>query len=270
MPAPSPLRAADLSQVEAILTDFDGTLTTGDLLRTRTLAALWQLRAAGVRVAFVSGRPAGWAECWTRTLPIDGVVAENGGLYFARRARGGVRKVYAQREAVRSQGRRRLERAVASELRRTPGARRSSDSAYTEVDLAIDYNEEARLPVEVARGIVTRLRSQGFQAVRSSVHVNCWAGRFDKLRTSRAFCRREWRLDPLRAPERILYVGDSFNDAPMFAAFALSIGVANVRPLLDELDAPPKFITRAEEGRGFEEVARAVLAQRRGRSRRKS
>lgn len=266
MDSPLPLASADLSQVDGILTDFDGTLTTANLLRMQTLRALWQLREAGVRVAFVSGRPAGWAECWVRTLPIDGVIAENGGLYFAWRA-GAVHKVYAEREQPRRDGRRRLERAVAAELRRTPGARLSSDSAYTEVDLAIDYNEEARLPVDVARGIVARMRGSGFQAVRSSVHVNCWAGKFDKLKTSRAFCRREWKLDPVPPSRRVVYVGDSFNDAPLFGVFTLSIGVANVRPLLAELDAPPKFITRAEEGRGFEEVARAVLAQRRGRRR---
>ena len=54
---------------------------------------------------------------------------------------------------------------------------------------------------------------------------------------------------------------DSY-DAPMFQAFALSVGVANVRGVLDRIDAPPAFITRAAEGRGFEELARAILAQR--------
>jgi hypothetical protein len=48
----------------------------------------------------------------------------------------------------------------------------------------------------------------------------------------------------------------------MFGEFALSVGVANVRRVLDRIDTPPAFITRAEEGRGFEELARAILAQR--------
>jgi hypothetical protein len=48
----------------------------------------------------------------------------------------------------------------------------------------------------------------------------------------------------------------------MFGEFALSVGVANVRRVLGRIDTPPAFITRAEEGRGFEELVRALLASR--------
>lgn len=261
---PRPLAAADLRGVRALLTDFDGTLTTGDLLRDQTVAALWSLRHAGIRVALVSGRPAGWGECWARTLPVDGVIVENGGLYFAPDRRGRLRRVYAQPQPERAAGRRRLWAAVRAELRNTPGARLSSDSAYTEVDLAIDYNEQAKLPVEVAKEISRRMRARGFQAVRSSVHVNCWAGTFDKLSMARRFLRREWGMDLAREGRALVYSGDSLNDAPMFGAFPLSVGVANVRPLLQEIDCAPAFVTRRPEGLGFEELARAIL---RGRQR---
>ena len=50
---------------------------------------------------------------------------------------------------------------------------------------------------------------------------------------------------------------------PMFAAFSLSVGVANVRDVLAGIDAPPKFITRAREAKGFGEVADAVVRARR-------
>ncbi len=59
-----------------------------------------------------------------------------------------------------------------------------------------------------------------------------------------------------------MYVGDSFNDASLFAAFHLSIGVANVLEALPALASPPRYVTRGAEGRGFEEVARALLRQR--------
>ena len=51
----------------------------------------------------------------------------------------------------------------------------------------------------------------------------------------------------------------------MFGAFGLSVGVANVLRVLERIDPAPAFVTQAEEGRGFEELARAVLAWRRGR-----
>jgi hydroxymethylpyrimidine pyrophosphatase-like HAD family hydrolase len=181
---------------------------------------------------------------------------------------GELRKVYAESPRVRGHNRRRLEEEVAAALRRVPGARLSMDSAYTEVDLAIDYNEEARLGEEGAGLLEALLRERGVTAVRSSVHVNCWLGRFDKRSAVRHFLKQAWglRLEP--GDPRFVYVGDSFNDAPMFGEFALSVGVANVRRVLDRIETPPAFITRAEEGRGFEELARALLA-RRGRGARR-
>jgi len=264
-----PLSAADLSGVRAILTDVDGTLTTGNALRAQTLKRLWELREAGIKVVLVSGRPAGWGECWARQLPVDGAIVENGGLYFVADGPWRMRKVYAQPEAERRAGRRRLQRAIAQVLKATPGARLSSDTVYTEVDMAIDWNEEVRLPVETAREIERRMRAKGFRAVRSSVHVNCWAGDFDKRSTARTFLQDEWRLGPRQALSQVVYVGDSFNDAPMFEAYPLSVGVANVRPLLAELSHPPAFLTRGEEGLGFEEVARAVLRAVGGKTRRR-
>ncbi len=260
--SPRPLREADLSRVQGVFTDVDGTLTTGHRLRADTVRALERLSAAGLHVVLVSGRPAGWGEAWARQLPVDGVIVENGGLCFLRGAHGRLRKVYAEGPAERVANRKRLQAEVARVLRQVPGARLSLDSAYTEVDLAVDYNEEARLGDAGASRIEALLHARGVTAVRSSVHVNCWLGRFDKLSATRKFARVAWgeRLDPKDG--RYVYCGDSFNDAPMFQAFALGVGVANVRAVLDRIDAPPAFITRAAEGRGFEELARAILARR--------
>ncbi len=46
----------------------------------------------------------------------------------------------------------------------------------------------------------------------------------------------------------------------------LSVGVANVRDVLDQLEAMPKFVTRAREGKGFGEVAEAIVRATRSRS----
>jgi hydroxymethylpyrimidine pyrophosphatase-like HAD family hydrolase len=101
------------------------------------------------------------------------------------------------------------------------------------------------------------LRARGFNAVRSSVHVNFWPGRFDKLTA----CRKVVRAlggDPAELGP-YLYVGDALNDEPMFRGFPRSVGVANVMEVWDELASKPKHVTRGREGRGFEEVARAIL-----------
>lgn len=256
-----PLAEAGLSQVRAVFTDVDGTLTTGGRLSSATLRALEWLVAHRLEVVLVSGRPSGWGECWARQLPVAGVIVENGGLYFARRGQR-VEKVFVQPPATRRANRARLVKAVQAALRAVPGARLSMDSAATEVDLAIDYAEDAALGPAGADRLEAFLRSRGITAVRSSVHVNCWVGRFDKRSTVQRFLLREWGLTLRRNDRRFVYVGDSFNDQAMFEAFPLSIGVANVCDVLDQLKTPPKFVTRTREGKGFGEVADAVARAR--------
>lgn len=259
-----PLARADLSKVRAVFTDVDGTLTTRHQLTSSTLRAIEWLVGHRVQVVLVSGRPSGWGECWVRQLPVAGVIVENGGLAYVRR-QGRLHKVYAEPEDERRKNRRALERHVAAALEHVPGARRSMDSVATEVDLAIDYAEEAALGPRGADALERFLRPRGVKAVRSSVHVNCWLGEFDKRTAVERFLAEEWSTTLAADDRRFVYVGDSFNDQPLFEAFALSVGVANVRDV--ELERPPKFVTRAREGKGFGELADAVVRARRSRSR---
>jgi hydroxymethylpyrimidine pyrophosphatase-like HAD family hydrolase len=126
------------------------------------------------------------------------------------------------------------------------------------VNLALDWNEDVHLREADARQMEELLRADGWNAVRSSVHVNFWPGRFDKLTACRRVVRTALGGDPTRLAPYI-YVGDALNDEPMFRGFPRSVGVANVRDVWDELRHKPARVTRAREGKGFEEVARAVL-----------
>ena len=61
---------------------------------------------------------------------------------------------------------------------------------------------------------------------------------------------------------RYVFVGDSPNDAPMFAAFPHAVGVANVCDFEGRLAAVPAYVTEARSGAGFAELADAILAAR--------
>jgi hydroxymethylpyrimidine pyrophosphatase-like HAD family hydrolase len=67
-------------------------------------------------------------------------------------------------------------------------------------------------------------------------------------------------LDAARAAH--VFVGDSPNDAPLFAFFPHSVGVANVRDFAGRLAHEPKYVTTASAGAGFREVADFLLAAR--------
>ena len=60
--------------------------------------------------------------------------------------------------------------------------------------------------------------------------------------------------------ERFVFVGDSPNDAPMFAYFPNAVGVANVRTFAGRMPALPAYVTDAEAGAGFAELADFLLS----------
>lgn len=262
---PLPLSQADLSKVRAVFADVDGTMTTDGRLTGTVVRALEWLVARRVQVVLVSGRPSGWGECWARQLPVAGVIVENGGLAYVRDGKRLVKR-YPQPALVRQRNRKRLTALVGQAIARVKGVKLSSDSIAREVDLAIDYAEDAHAGPKGADALEAFLQKRGVTAVRSSVHVNCWLGHFDKRSAVRDFLKSQWKVALKPADPRYVYVGDSFNDAPMFAAFSLSVGVANVLEVMDRLDAPPKYVTRAREGRGFCELVDAISRARGKRS----
>ena len=238
------------SDVRAVFTDLDGTLTTKGKILPTTYQAVAALAAAGVQVVVVTGRPAGWGDCLLRLWPVRAVIAENGGVVLLPERK--ILSVGRSLPAVR----RKMRAAAAAAARVVPGARLARDSIYTEVNLAIDWNEDAHLGEPKARRLEQFLRRRGYRAVRSSVHVNFWPPGFDKLTACRVVAREVLGSDDLAS---FLYVGDALNDEPLFAGFPRSVGVANVRDVWKELRAHPTRVTRRREGRGFEEVAAAVL-----------
>jgi hypothetical protein len=66
-------------------------------------------------------------------------------------------------------------------------------------------------------------------------------------------------IDADRDKAKIIYAGDSPNDAPMFGFFPNGVGVANVKPYKDIMASLPHFVTESEGGYGFAELAQAIL-----------
>lgn len=257
------LPLADLrGPIRALFSDVDGTMTTEGRVEAVTYAALEQLGDAGVPVVLVTGRPAGWGQAFMSVAPVAAVVTENGGVTWVREGRR-MKKVYGVAASTLPELRRRMLEVFADVTAAVPGARLSSDSKYREVDLAIDWNEEASLARAEADEIVAIIRRAGFAATRSSVHVNFGPTGFDKLSACLTVVRQVLGGD-VAALDRYVFVGDALNDAPMFGGFPSSVGVANVRACWDELTAKPAFLTERAEGAGLREVVAHVLAIARG------
>jgi HAD superfamily hydrolase (TIGR01484 family) len=239
-----------------VLTDIDDTLSTQGRVRAAAYAAMERLRAGGLLVIPVTGRPAGWCDHIARMWPVDAVVGENGALYMLHDERQGkLRKRYAE-GVDPGLFAARLERIAQTILREVPGAALASDQRYRETDLAIDYCEDVpALPRQSVDRIVALMRAEGMTVRVSSIHVNGWFGAYDKLTTARALLCEEFGVDLERERDRFVFVGDSPNDEPMFDYFPYSVGVANVRRFADRLSVLPGFVTERESGAGFVELA---------------
>ncbi len=244
--------------VRALFSDVDGTMTTGDRIEASTYEAIERLGDAGIPVIMVTGRPAGFGHTFMKMTPVVACVAENGGVTFVREGRKLV-KSYGVPAASLPEWRRRMNDIAVDVMSKVPGARLSSDSKYREVDLAIDWNEEQSLSREEAETCVRLIQKAGFAAVRSSVHVNFGPPHFDKLSACQQIVRRVLGGD-ITDLAPYVYVGDALNDAPMFAGFPTSVGVANVRTWWDELAHKPAYITERPEGPGLRELVSHVLA----------
>jgi HAD superfamily hydrolase (TIGR01484 family) len=251
-------------RIVCILTDLDDTLTTDGQLSAACYAALEKLHGAGLAVVPVTGRPAGWCDMIARFWPVAGVIGENGAFYFRHDpvARKMIRKFVAT-EAERADNRRKLAALGERILAEVPGAAISADQLYREADLAIDFCEDvAPLPHAAIDKIVSLFEDAGGVAKVSSIHVNGWFGSYDKLSMTRIFLRDRLCLDLDDARDRILFCGDSPNDAPMFGFFPYACGVANVMDFADDMSANPAFIASKRGGEGFIEIADRILSAR--------
>jgi hydroxymethylpyrimidine pyrophosphatase-like HAD family hydrolase len=191
--------------------------------------------------------------------PVDAVVGENGAFYFCF-AEGKLHKRFADDEKTRTAKRVRLDVIARTILEQVPGCAVASDQPYRETDLAIDYCEDVPpLPLEAAERVAALMRGAGLTAKVSSIHVNGWFGDYDKLTMTRRLFKERFAVDLERANRRVAYVGDSPNDAPMFAFFVNSVGVANVERFADRMGDAPKFVTQASSGAGFAELVAHLL-----------
>jgi HAD superfamily hydrolase (TIGR01484 family) len=259
-----PLDAAPadaLQRVRGVLTDIDDTLTTDGAITADALDALAHLRAAGLSVVAITGRPMGWSEPFAHAWPIDAIVAENGAVALFRDGNDLITE-FAQDDATRRANTLRLQHVAQRVLREVPGAVLARDSAGRVTDIAIDHSEFTHLSRPAIDAVVALMHAEGMSATVSSIHINGWFGAHTKLSGARWIVQRLYGRELDAERDAWVYVGDSTNDQQMFGHFPLSVGVANLLRFETELQTWPAYLTQRERGAGFAEVAARLLRAR--------
>ena len=250
---------ADRDVIHGIFTDIDDTLTTDGAITQDALDSLSALKAAGLHVIPITGRPIGWSEPFASIWPVDAIVAENGSVAFRHDDAGQLQKIYQQDAATRARNYARMQEVAQQIVREVPSATLATDSAGRETDIAIDHSEFTHLPQAAIDQAVAIMRAAGMNATVSSIHINGWFGDHNKLEGARWIVRELFGRDLDKELDHWVYVGDSTNDQLMFKTFKNSIGVANVARFVPQLQDFPKYITQGERGAGFTEVANMLL-----------
>ncbi len=245
-------------RLRGVAFDLDDTLLDHGRLLEGTYSALFRLLEDGLTLYGVTGRPAGWAEVLTRVMPVRAVIAENGAVACVRRGE----RVIVQ-DSVSAEARRarqlRLEQVVAQLREQLPDLQPADDVRARISDYTFDIGEHQRVPPQRVAQAVAYLREAGARTFVSSVHLHATFDYADKASAAVRLLAEDTGLDATAVRHAFAYLGDSENDASCFAAFPLSIGVANLRgrPTLR-----PAFLTRAAMGAGVAEAASVLLSLR--------
>ena len=259
----SAIASSALRDIDFLLFDVDETFTTHGLLRPESYASLFALCDAGITAIPVTGRPSGWGNVMLSTWPIKACVTENGGVILWKDATG-----IARQQVIHEQHRgdgyienlRGLGRAIA---KRYPQVRISADQPYRLTDLAIDYAEQSRdVSEQTVAEIVNWMQGAGYQTAVSSIHIHAYKPTNEKADGVYPLMQAAFAMSAEAVHSRAAFIGDSPNDASLFAAIPMSVGVANVRTSLAKIATPPAYVCSAECGAGFVEFAIALIAAR--------
>ncbi len=256
------LPARTCRSLDAVFSDLDDTLTTDGKIPAGAYGSMWKLSRAGLDLVIVTGRPSGWADAILRLMPVRHVIAENGAVTLSHDPhRRRLTRSYELNDTERNKNKKILSRISRKILKEIPGLTLAADQVFRETDIAFDICEDAEAMDEATLARLEALiRAEGLTYKISSIHVNAWLGSY----TKRTACRRLLGLMGRQRGRRIssLFIGDSPNDEPLFRAFQLSVGVANVRRFQARMKTLPAYVTKRPGAAGFSEMARHLLTHR--------
>ena len=253
-----PIDDMDMTDIAAVFTDIDDTLTWHGALVPEAYGAIVRLVDAGVPVGLATGRAGGFAEVLALMWPVTFAVAENGGYAVLRNGEARYWDPPDLRLAQRNQ----LDALITAAAAELPAIRLATDSGLRRVDIAWDLHEHADVGPDDSERLAALCHRHGARTLTSSIHLHACCGDHDKASMLLRLAGEQLDLDHVEATARCVFVGDSPNDQAGFATFPRSVGDANVTSQADRLTPPPAFVTSRPGGFGFAELADRILAAR--------
>lgn len=252
------LDQATARSLRGVLFDMDDTLFDHGRLTELAYGSLHRLSEAGLTLLAVTGRPAGYGEVLVPEWPIAGLVAENGAIAVLRNEAGRLKLVDETDPEQRAERRHRL-RSLAGEMQQRFDLVPATDVHLRRCDFTFDVGEYQHVDDGRVAEACAFARARGALTVRSTIHLHISYDGSDKASGTLRILATYFGYDVTHARDLFAFVGDSENDEAAFAAFHVTVAVANLRgrPTL-----APRFITQHARGEGFAEFAQKLIALR--------
>ncbi len=243
-----------LGDIRLVATDMDGTLTQAGKFTPELLQAFADLATANIKVIITTGRSAGWVSGLATYLPIEGAIAENGGLYYAN---GEQLPVFLSSVTDLTSHRQQLKQMFLKLQLEFSSIQESADNGFRLTDWTFDVQP---LKIDELQQLKQLCAKSGWGFTYSNVQCHIKPLSQDKAAGLIQMLRDYF---PQFTTEQVVTVGDSPNDESLFnpSYFKHSVGVANVRDYANQMQHQPTYITTASEGKGFCELA-ALLSRK--------
>ena len=230
---------------------MDGTLDTErKMFDAKLLQILTELAKAGIDVLITTGRSAGWVQAIATYLPVVGVMAENGGLFYWNH--NPQPYIIGKIDIVRH--RQELQRVFKLLQAQFPKLKESEDNRFRLTDWTF---EVANLSPDELSQIDRLCQSEGYGFTYSTIQCHIKPTYQDKAYGLKQVVPQYF---PNLKSDEMVTIGDSPNDESMFnQAQFLSVGVANVVKYRDRLEYLPAYVTSKFEGEGFYELAKLII-----------
>lgn len=241
-------------RIKYIISDVDDTITKNGKLYPHVLEAIWRAKLSGRTIILVTGGSVGWSDCYIRQWPIDAVIAESGAVMLCHDSDGSIMQII---NPV-------IDKKMVMEKRRallnyTSPFPFSSDQCARFFDIAYDKKKMDHTEIKALKNTLIMF---GANFSESSIHINAWFGNYDKKSSLKYFLPNVLGISEEDYLKNGIYLGDSYNDQPLFEYIPLSIGMHTVEDNRENFEILPQYITRGTSGDGWCEVIVSLLKER--------
>ena len=236
-----------LQNIRLVATDMDGTLTKQSKFTSDLLLALESLLDTDLDLIIITGRSAGWVNGINNYLPIQGAIAENGGIFYNKNNHNW--EFLTQIKDITSH-RQELKQVFQLLQSKFPQIEESQDNSFRLTDWTFDIGN---LSLEQLQAMESICLETGWSFTYSTVQCHIKPLQQDKAKGLKTIVSKYY---PQLLPEQIVTVGDSPNDESLFDSnlFPISVGVANIKHYWNCLKYQPTYLTNQAEVRGFCEL----------------